>query len=577
MNECERYARWVLEPDNHFKTGRFIKKAAERFLNDLKRTDIYFDEKESMILVDFAERHCHQWEGDWRGKLVTLEPWQKFVFMQLFGWIRKDTGTRRFTKLYLQIAKKNGKSTMCAVLALFHLYADTRVNTPKVFTAANNEEQARICVNMSGRIVEQSPDLMDYVSDGDVKLMTYGSNITEVIHKEKDGFIKAMSKEGSDKSAKTAGGKHGINASLGLVDEFGMSPDHGASGSISTSMASRKERLMAYLTTSGFNREGPCYKELRAQGIKVLDGVLEMDNYLPIIFEMDAPESEDGRKEDITIDYLLKHPELWVQCNPNLGVSVQKDYLIEMLKSAQSLGGTTEVDVKTLNFNMWVDSPDVFISSEVWMANNQGGDINSLVGQPCYGGIELGRGEDMGCFALVFPGDIVRVKPIFMIAQESLSIAKGAHENFADWAKEGYIKVDPGNVIENEVIIKWILAEMSKYDMHSFAFPTPMKTNSVVQALISAGYEGNPISQSVNGITSSTTEWEKALRAHEIEHFGNPVLAWQNSNCLAVKKEIGIRIEKSAKVFGIYAILNAWAQWKTIAATESNDKNIMIW
>ena len=570
MTYAKSYAEWVLDPNNAIQTGRLIKLAAKRFLSDLERDDVYFDEDEAVKWVNFMERYCNQWEGKWRGKPLILEPWQKFHLEQLSGWIRKDTGTRRFTKFFLQISKKNGKSTECAGISLNHLFADERINTPKVYTAANNEDQAKICVNMAGRIIEQSPDLFQFVEDGDVKLSTYGKNITEVIHNGKDGFITALSKEGGDKKAKTAGGKHGINASLGLVDEFGMSPDHGASGSIYTSMAARDERLMAYLTTAGFNMAGPCYTELRDQGIKVLDGVLEMDNYLPIIYELDKP-VVDGKDGEITIEYLLNNPQVWKQSNPNLGVSVNADYLKEMLLNAQSLGGTTEVDVKTLNFNMWVDSAETFIPSEVWDKNSYGGNQEDLIGQECYGGLEIGTSGQISALCLFFPGEVKRIKMMYFMSESALK----QNDFFRD--NRELIKIDAGNEVEVDVAIEWILEEVNNYYMHSFCFPMTMKNNSIVQGLIKKGIVGNPLSQGVNGISNATQEWEKYLRDGEVEHYGDPVLKWMNSNCFVVRKEAGIRLEKNGKVLGVYACLDAISQWLTISSTETDDKLIQSW
>ena len=96
MSGAETYARWVLDPKNERETGRLIKLAAQRFMNDLERTDIYFDEKEAVRMVDFCEEYLCQWEGDWEGLPLKFELWQKFIFEQVYGWIRKDTGTRRF-------------------------------------------------------------------------------------------------------------------------------------------------------------------------------------------------------------------------------------------------------------------------------------------------------------------------------------------------------------------------------------------------------------------------------------------------------------------------------------------------
>lgn len=569
MSSAEQYAHWVLDPSNAHKTGQYIKLAAKRFLSDLQREDIYFDENEACKIINFGERYCYQWEGDWRGKLIVFEPWQKFAFMQLYGWIRKDNGRRRFNRFFLEIAKKNGKSTMCAVLALFHLFADERINTPKIFTAANNETQAKICVNMAGRIIEQSPGMYQYVEDGEVKLMTYGIHITEVIHKEKDGFIRAFSKESEDKKSKTAGGKHGENASLGLVDEFGLASDYGASGSIETSMASRSEWLMAYLTTSGFNMEGPCYTELRDDGIKVLEGTIEIDNYLPMIFEIDKP-FVDGKTQEITIQYLLDNPELWCQCNPNIDISVNRDFLRSQLERAKLRGGTIEVECKTLNFNLWVDSPDTFIDADTWNKNTHGIKEEELLGEECYGGLEIGGSNDLSCIAFLFPGEIVKIKMLFIAAEEALKL------NDTFLVNKNYIKADPGNVLDNDVAIEWIIEEIQKYNMNSFCFFKPHENNSIVQGLIKTGYTGNPISQGLSAMASPTDEWEKLLKAGKVEHFGNPILRWMNSNCQGIKKQGGTRIEKNGKVLGIYACINALAQWKTITANEGT-ATVDIW
>lgn len=553
MSAAEQYAHWVLDPSNVDRTGRLIKLAAQRFLNDLKRDDIYFDEVEGSRMLIFGERYCYQWEGDFQGLPMVWQPWQWFIFQQVFGWIRKDTETRRFDEVFVELAKKNGKSTMCAVLADDHLIRD-RINTPKVFTAANNEDQAKICVNMAGRIIQASPDLQALVDDGDLRLFNYKDNITEIVNTSKNGFIKAFSKETSDKKSKTAGGKHGVNASLGIVDEFGMSPDHGASKAIKTSMASRKERLMFYITTAGFNMGGPCYQELRKVGIQVLEGAVIKDNYLPIIYEMD--EGDDWKDE-----------KNWQKCNPNLDISVNREFLRGMVSDAITYGGKTEVDVKTLNFNMWVDSPEVFISGEVWDTNSHNLTIED--GETCYGGLEVGPSGEISALALCFPGEITRFKMLFWIAGEALKTNDFYRDN------QQFIKVDPGNEVDTEIAIEWIVEEFQRYNLHSFCFPNTQKNNSIVQGLIKMGYEGNPISQGLTGIASPTDFWEKMLRSGKAEHFNNPILKFHNSNCMAVRKEAGTRLEKNPKVLGIWACINAVAQMQTIDATGPGEIGIL--
>lgn len=572
MSAAETYARGVLEPGNEIKTGRLIKLAAERFLKDLTRDDIYFDEDEANHCINFIERYCLQWEGNWRGKPFTLEPWQKFALQNIYGWIRRINGRRRFTKAYIQISKKNGKSSLSAGVSLYHLLADTRINTPKVFTAANNEDQAKICVNIAGRIVEQSDDIRKHAK---IRMMNYKENITEVLYDDEvrgNGFIKALAKEGGDKTSKTAGGKHGINASLGIVDEFGMSPDHGASKPIETSMASRMERLMLYITTSGFNLDGPCYRELRAMGIKVLEGLVEMDSYFMLIFEIDKPFVE-GIEKEITIEWLIANEDVWQQSNPNIDVSVDREFLRNILEEAKHYGGTTEVDVMTLNFNLWVNAPDVFISAEKWNKNSHGLTISGLEGQECYGGIELVSGTMLNAFVLFFTESNV-ILPIFWMPEEF----KRNYDQYDRWIKEGYIHTFAGDVSDNDLVFKLLESEISRYQMHSFAYKTNLASNDIVQMLVKSGIRGNPISHGVQGISTPTVTWEEMIVKGEAEHFGNPVMSWMNSNCTAKRKDNDIRLEKSgSKVVGIYAAINALAQKMTIAAGEMNDKLITSW
>lgn len=567
-SQARAYADWVLAPENSRETGRLIKLAAQRFLNDLERTDIYFDPVQAVRMPEMCEENLCQWEGDFIGQPLKFQLWQRFHLEQIFGWIRKDTGVRRFNEVYIQIAKKNGKSTEASGLMIDHVFFDSNINTPKCFTAANNIDQARIAVNMAGKIIEESPSFYDMLHhDKAIKLMNYGENILQVINTENNGFIKAFSKETGDKTKKTAGGKHGVNASLGVVDEFGMSPDHGASGAIKTSMASRRERLMFYITTAGYNMDGPCYSELRKVGIEVLEGIVVKDNYLPIIYEIDPPKDAEGNDSEITLQWLLDNEWCWKQANPNLDVSVVREFLRESLNDAISYGGPIASDTLTLNFNMWINSPDVFISADIWNKNAHGLELTE--GAECYGGFEVAPSGEMSAFCLLFPGEKVKVKMIYFIAEEALKTHDFYKEN------KDLILVDPGNEVEVEQAIKWIYDEISKYYMNSFCFPNTQKNNSIVQGLIKLGITGEPISQAMGSIASPTEEWRKLLNAGEIEHFNDPILAYQNSHCLAIRKEQGSRIEKNSKVLGIYAAINALAQWKTVAADAPGEIGIL--
>lgn len=580
MSSAEQYARDVLAPGNEQKTGRLIKLAAQRFLDDLKREDIYFDEGEAVKMVNFGERYCVQWEGDWEGVPFKFEPWQRFIFEQLYGWIRKDNGSRRFEEAYIQISKKNGKSSMCAALMNFHLFADERIKTPKIFTAANNEDQAKICVNMAGRIIQASPELKEFLDDGSVAVMNYKENITEVVHYGKNGFIKAFAKESGDKTSKTAGGKHGINASLGIVDEWGMSPDHGASKPIKTSMASRLIRLMWKITTAGFNLEGPCYKEDRKIGIEVLEKLVVKDNFLVIIYEIDEPIVE-GKKQDITAKWLLENEWSWGQSNPNIDVSVYRDFLRSQLLDAITYGGETEIDTLTLNFNKWCASPETWISADTWNKNHLGNKEEILAGGRCFGAVELVPGLDLSCLTLFFPefdGTNNAVKLLCWCPSDAIK-NKNLTLDVASMADVGLIALDAGNVVDNQFAFELIVNELSNYNCQSIAYRKVQENSDVVQALIKSGVKMNPIKKSYNELDTPTKEWEKLLTAGQVEHFNNPVLSWMNLNTMVNKSKDGeIKvIQAGGRTSGIVAGVHALAEWMTFKAQDQNDAVLTSW
>jgi phage terminase large subunit-like protein len=557
---AKTYANWVLDPSNTQKTGQYIKLAAKRFLDDLQRTDIRFDEAQGNAMIDFVEGNLYHWEDKWRGTPVVLEPWQKFIFQQIYGWIVVETGLRRVRMAFIEIAKKNAKTAMCAYMALYHLF-DDRINSPKIFVGANNHEQANICTNYAGKTIEISPNLYDYVEDETVKLSKYNGNIFKVIHNDRDGFIETMPKEPADPESKQAGGKHGKSPSLVIIDEYGLADSDSLLNAMENAQGAREEPMTAAITTASHKKQGPCFTKMRDTGIKVLEGVLTDDSFLVFIYEMDKPRGEDGKPGEITVDYLINNPDLWQQSNPNHKISVFDAFLKSQLTKAKNEGGTKEIDVLTFNFNLWVDSPDVFISADIWNKNEHGLTIED--GEICYGGIEIGPSGHPTCVALLFPGEIPRIKMMFIISETGLQ----ANDFYKDNKK--YFYIDAGNEVEVSVAKDWIMNEWDKYQVHSFCFWRKHQNVSLIQELIKAGYEGNPIAhQGSKDLVSATDEWEKELRNGKVEHFGNPVLRWMNSNCLALRKSSGIQIEKSNNVLGILACLNAWSQWKTISANE---------
>lgn len=516
--------------------GKFIRLAVERFIRDVDKKDYDFNYNEGERMVKFGAM-CNHWKGPKQGTPIFFEPHQHFYLIQKYGWINPNSGLLRFRRSVKMIARKQYKTTEAAVESLFHMKKG--IDQPaQVFTCATKEDDAVVVVNDAGRIAMCSPKIKS-----SFRMSIHEPYVRRVIC-DNGSFMTYMTK-----------GHDAVDISMGIGDECHDWPDSSIKNRIESAMGNRLSPMFSTITTSGFNKEGYCFGTLRDTSIKILEQVLDDEEQLILIFELD--EGDDW-----------KNPEMWVKSNPNLPYSLTHlPYLESEFKKALNEGGTTEVNFKTKNLNMWVDAPATFISTEVWNTNTHGLTIED--GETCYGGLEVGPSGEISALALLFPGEVTKIKMVFWIAEEALKFNDFYRDN-----KE-IIKVDPGNEVENEVAISWIEQEFQKYNMHSFCFPNTQKNNSIVQGLIKLGYEGNPISQGMSGIASPTDQWEKLLRAGQIEHFGNPILRMHNSNCLAIKKESGTRIEKNGKVLGIYACLNAVAQWQTIAAGPSSEIGIL--
>jgi len=209
-------------------------------------------------------------------------------------------------------------------------------------------------------------------------------------------------------------------------------------------------------------------------------------------------------------------------------------------------------------------------------SNSYGSHPEELLGDECYGGIKLVGAKGLSAFALLFPGEITRIKMFFWMPESYIHINPDGFDGYGKWKE--YIKIDAGNTVENTWVSEWLTEEISKYQMHSFAFPKGKDNDDIVQHLIKGGIVGNPISQTVGAIGTPTSQWEDILTSRKVEHYNNPVLAWMNGNCNVVRKEAGIRVEEiGSKTVGISACINALAQYKSISATELDDRMILSW
>ena len=535
----------------------WVQLAVKRHLKDLERKDwgYRFDSKAGLHAIAMMETFEH-YEGKFKGKKFILTGWQAFVVYLVFGW-KNDRGFRRFQNVYIEVAKKNGKTAFAAIVALFLLIYDAEGGA-EVYSFATNTAQAQICF-------EDSKKLMTHM----MKRSQVARNNARVM-RNAIVWMALGSKMGPLSNDRRQGRKDGIRAHGGICDEYHAHEDNRVYDQVSSSMVNREQPLMWVISTAGFNKKGPCF-ELRKVCLDILSGKVQNENQFTVVFTLD--------KDDDWND-----PEVWHKSNPSIGVPgcAILDKLKQEYADAITKGESYEVNFKTKNLNIWTDAAQVWINEQVWGKNAHNIDIRQLEGKECFGGLDLASGIDFNAFVLLFPN----IKP--GIHAIKLWLWKPANKTFnnkekidyRNWVKAGLIETTPGDVIDWAFICEKIKEVAGIYDLRSIAYDPYRANHGVVQDLLAYGIQCHDLAQIMSRLAEPTRQLETMATSHQFEHFGNPVLSWMMGQAEIIRDSKGnimvTKADQTKKVDGVSALVNAIAEWKTFENQSQTDWGFMI-
>jgi phage terminase large subunit-like protein len=491
------------------KTCRFEKLACRRHLDDLEKSKsedypYEFDERSGRIHVNFMQR-LHHTKDEWRGTLIKLEPHQLFMHYVLFGWIKKRTKHRRFTKAFFEIPRKNGKSLAAAGIGLFMAFADNKQGS-EVYCGALTEKQALCVFEPAFQMAKINTDLIEAYG---LTLAGTEKNPSSIYRLEDmSRFEPVIGKPGD-----------GTSPTCAICDEYHESPTSILVDTMKTGMGARREPLLLIITTAGFDTSFPCYDE-HLQAIKILEGTLEKDNVFCILYGID-----DG---DDWADF-----EVWKKANPNYLISIDEDSLKESyLDACNNLKDRNTLLCKHLN--IWCNSSSAWMDMQKFeLCKRPNLKLEDFYGQEVWIGIDLANKIDLCAMQLLFrlPDGSFATFGKYYLPEEVVNKKENSHYQL--WRDEG-ILISTEGAVTDFFKIEEDLKELNKLFIIKELDFDQKEAHFWVQTIqLWADFECVEIPQSAQFISEPMKTLESLIYDGKMLHDGNKLLTWSFGNVVS--------------------------------------------
>lgn len=537
VNAANKYARDVVS--GRIDACKEVKQACKRHLDDLKKSETRaFKYK---FCRDTAEQVCEfvqllpHTKGKWarERERIKLEPWQKFIFSCVFGWLHKKTGYRRFTEAYCEIPRKNGKSVIAAGVGLYMLCADGEFGA-EVYCGATTEKQAWEVFRPAKLMLEKTPELTSFagieIMAKNISIPADGSRFEPLIGNPGDGS----------------------SPSCAIIDEFHEHDAPDQYETMLTGMGAREQALMFIITTSGFNLAGPCYDK-RRQVQQMLDGVMPNEEMFGIIYGIDVGDD-------------WQDPAVLKKANPNFGVSVGADYLLKQQRDAIRYPSRTNAFL-TKHLNVWVSARSTWLNMADW---HKCGDIQlqleQFYGKSCWLAVDLASKTDICSLGFLFKDTLEsgRTRWTYFtrsyLPEGALQRAGNNRAAYETWVNSGHLTLMDGDEIDFNQIREDIKDLAAVLDITELPYD-PWRATQLAHQLMSDGANVVEFRNTVQNMSPAMREWEAAITSGRFRHNADPVLTWMASNVVAkvdAKDNLYPRKERAEnKIDGIIAGLMA--------------------
>jgi phage terminase large subunit-like protein len=502
------YARGVVR--GKVPASKAVRRACQKHLDGLgaqRRKDYPYklDTAKAVRVCRFIELLPHV-KGRWarEHQRLVLEPWQAFILVNVFGWVRKADGFRRYRRVYVEVPRKNAKSTTTAAVADYMLVEDGE-HGAEVYSGATTEKQAWEVFGPARLMVQQTPELREHygVTVGARNLHVIGtaSKLEPIIGKPGDG----------------------ASPSFAVTDEYHEHATSEQFDTMLTGMGAREQPIAWAITTAGSDTAGPCYA-LRQEALDVLEGKVSQDDLFSFVCTID--EGDDWT----SIEALRK-------ANPNLGVSVSEEFLrTAQLRAIEQ--PREQATFKTKHLNVWVTAASPYFNAELWRRNADPTlKREAFAGRSCYLALDLASSQDIACSIALFPDDRDGVEHYTVFGRyyiPELEAQKPERKHYAGWVASGHLIATSGNITDYDYIEADVKADAIAHHVQQIAFDqwdaslvvthlqNYLGADKLVQVPMTAQHLSHPMKHLAGLIDGG-----------RIHHNGDPVLAWMIGNVTA--------------------------------------------
>lgn len=544
MTYLEEY--WNMIQTGEVTVGYWIKKEIRNLIDDLDDPRYIYDTTEAHKRIKFQETLCLQSKAPYYMKPLKLLPWQKAWWEAVYSFKMADTGLRRFTEGLLEVARKNGKSTMFAADGNTDLFIGD--GGTSICCCSNDDRQAKLIWEEIGGMRARL----------DPKKTITGQNLTEIKNKLKNITVFRLSSKTQNKD--------GFNITKTYLDESHDIAEENGQSEIAEAawrgMSSQEQPLFLNCTTNGFNRD--CYLDKKiAYAKKVINGEIEDIHFLAFLYEQDS-EQEVWQDENS-----------WYKSNPSMQYGVKKIGKLRRDVETAKIDKATRIHLLTKDFNIPMNNAEAWLMLEDYDYPTPVYDLEEFRGAFCLGFVDLSATTDLSNakILLMKPGDKTKyIYSHYWIPESKLSDSddKEAGAEYSEWARNNFVTIHEGNEIDLSQVADWFYKLYKEYKIKPYMTGYDQRfSKTFTDRMDEYNFETEMILQG-KVLSNAMKLTEAELKSKNVNYNQNPVDKWCLGNCsiqvdglgniMPVKIQANKRIDGAVTFIGLYEVYRRYKQ-----------------